>query len=168
MAVPRPNGDAPITTREEAAAEALILSREHGYGVRQIREELTARGYPCGKTTAAELVREARAQEPFIDLLDRAEARVDQAERLRSYHQIMIEELRGGRVRGREFVETMLKVEERWAKLGGLDAPKQIEVHDDRPQATPNPGLIAALRESITEHQARTAEIEADMDERGI
>jgi hypothetical protein len=154
----------PITTREEAMGVALVLVKERGLGVRGIAEELTARGWPIGKTQAAELVKEARAAEPFLDLLDREEARKDQADRLHSYYRILLEDMRSGQLRGFEFVERMQWIENRWAKLAGLDAPKQLQVAvEDKREVTPDFAMLDALREAIREARAGGRADEAAM-----
>ena len=125
----------------DLAAQAYYLSKEEHRSLREIAEELGV-----SKTTAANLVRDAEEQEPFLDLLDRAVGRRDQAHRLKAYIAIILDEVRGGRADPLKAIAGLAWIENRWAKLAGLDAPAEIHVSGDNAGVQPNVDILLALR----------------------
>lgn len=123
-----------IASRADAVAEAGRLRKEERRSVRYIAEALTAAGYPCQKSTAANLVREFEDQEPFLELLDWTQGRRDMAERLNAYGALILEEVQAGAAAGfadkLAAIDRLLKVEKLIGDLGGFWAPKRVDVKD--------------------------------------
>ncbi|OSY42928.1 hypothetical protein C8E95_6752 [Pseudonocardia autotrophica] len=109
---------------------------------RRIADELD-----ISQATAVRMLREAEAAEGFIDLLDKAEARVAQALRLNEYMTWLRRRIEEG-AKAEVVIPVAMQVENRWAKLHGLDAPSRVAVSDDRPEKGMDPAVLAAVREA--------------------
>lgn len=134
----------------ELVAKAWELHANEGRSARYIAEQLH-----ISPDTAARWVREGKAAEQYIDLLDRAEERVRMATRLDFYTGALVSEWNGGLAKASEVIPILLKIEERRAKLVGLDAPTRIAVEDTRSLEV-DPATVAAVRKA----QQRAAEEE--------
>lgn len=134
----------------ELVAKAWELHAHEGRSARYIAEKLN-----ISPDTAARWVREGKAAEQYIDLLDRAEERVRMATRLDFYTGALVSEWHGGVAKAVEVIPILLKIEERRAKLVGLDAPTRIAVEDSRSLEV-DPATVAAVRKA----QQRAAEEE--------
>jgi hypothetical protein len=134
----------------ELVAKAWELHAHEGRSARYIAEKLH-----ISPDTAARWVREGKAAEQYIDLLDRAEERVRMATRLDFYTGALVSEWHGGVAKAVEVIPILLKIEERRAKLVGLDAPTRIAVEDSRSLEV-DPATVAAVRKA----QQRAAEEE--------
>lgn len=137
------NGD-----RAQTVARVWELGTKHGKSTREIARELG-----ISQMTAVRMLREAEAAEGYIDLLDKAEARVAQALRLNEYMQWLRKRIDEG-AKAEVVIPVAMKVEDRWAKLHGLDAPTRVAVQDEREEKGPNPEVLAAVRE-IRERNAQ-------------
>lgn len=124
----------------ERVAKAWELHAHEGRSARYIAEKLG-----ISPDTAARWVRDGKAAEQYIDLLDRAEERVRMATRLDFYTGALVSEWNGGVAKATEVIPILLKIEERRAKLVGLDAPTRISV-DDGTVPEVDPRTVAAVR----------------------
>lgn len=124
----------------ELVAKAWELHAHEGRSARYIAEKLQV-----SPDTAARWVRDGKAAEQYIDLLDRAEERVRMATRLDFYTGALVSEWNEGAAKAAEVIPILLKIEERRAKLVGLDAPTRVSVEDDRVVAV-DPKVVAAVR----------------------
>lgn len=121
-------------------ARAWEMSANESRGVRYIGEKLGV-----APSTAARYVNEGRIAEQYIDLLDRAEARLRSATRLDAMTSWLADAYQNGGD-AIKIVPVLLQIEARRAKLLGLDAPTQVQVNDQR-EPTPDPAIITAIRE---------------------
>lgn len=146
------NGRRRVTSRAEAVAEAGRLAKEERRGVRYIAEALTAAGWPCEKSTAANLVREHEEQEPFLELLNWTQGRRDMADRLNAYGALILEDVRMGAAETfadrLAAVDRLLKIEKALGDLGGFWAPKRLDVKDvtETEGPKPDPETLEAMR----------------------
>lgn len=124
----------------EQVAKAWELHAHEGRSARYIAEQLH-----ISPDTAARWVREGKAAEQYIDLLDRAEERVRMATRLDFYTGALVSEFQAGAAKLTEVIPILLKIEERRAKLVGLDAPTRVAI-EDASQPEPDPRTVAAVR----------------------
>lgn len=138
------NGKGPME-RPDAVAEAWRMHKEESRSTRYIAQALTERGYTVSRSTVAEFIREARDAEPWIDLLEPAIARREQADRLNSYVAILLDEMREGREKPLPVIKGLMQIEERWAKLAGLDAPTRIATQNETRPVAPDPKILQAL-----------------------
>lgn len=133
--------------RAEMVAKVWALATGNGPGGKRMSSREIARELPISQATAARMMREAEQAEGVIDLLDRGEARVAQALRLNEYMQWLRARINEG-AKAEVVVPVAMQVENRWAKLHGLDAPTRVAVSDDRELPGMNPETIAAVREA--------------------
>lgn len=131
------DGDA---ARAERVAKAYALHTEKGWGSYKVAAALGV-----SQATAHRYIREGRNAIPWLELLDLNDARAAQAARLTKYVEMLIEEVDSGTTRVVEAMPSLLKIEERWAKLAGLDAPSRHVI--ENPKAAPDPAVLQALRE---------------------
>lgn len=129
------NGD-----RAETVAKVWELGTKQGKSTREIARELG-----ISQSAAVRMLREAEAAEGYIDLLDKQEARVAQALRLNEYMAWLRQRISEG-AKAEVVIPVAMKVEDRWAKLHGLDAPTRVAVSDERPAAQMDPETVAAVK----------------------
>lgn len=132
MARPGPDPD--------KVAEAWEYHAHEGRSVRWIAEKLK-----ISPSTAADWVKQGRAAEQWIDLLDRAEERMRMATRLDFYTGMAMSAFNEGSIDVEKVLPLLLKIEDRRAKLGGLDAPTRVAIESDR-EKEPDPRTVAAVR----------------------
>lgn len=144
------NGD-----RAETVAKVWELGTKQGKSSREIARELG-----ISQMTAVRMLREAEAAEGFIDLLDKAEARVAQALRLNEYMTWLRKRIDEG-AKAEVVIPVAMKVEDRWAKLHGLDAPTRVAVTDEREEKGMDPEVLAAIRDAQQRAAAERNEIGA-------
>lgn len=144
--------------RAAAVAEAFRLHTTESRSTRYIAEELTRRGYKVTHNTVAAFIKEAREAEPFLDLLDPALNRREQAGRLQAYAAIVLDEIRGGRADPLPAIDLLLKIETRFAKLGGWDAPTRIATQNENRPAQPDARVLQALQALQAEQEREEAE----------
>lgn len=113
-------------------------------------------------STAHDWIKQGRAAEVYIDLLDRAEERVRMATRLDFYTSMLMDQWRTQMTKeptqASDIVPILLRIEERRAKLGGLDAPTRVAVEDGR-TPEPDPRTVAAVRAAQQRAAAETREL---------
>lgn len=131
-------------TRSHWAQEALRLAEEEGMSSRKISQHLRQHGHSVSHPTIIKYLREAREEIPWQDIFDRQTLRTAQAGRLEQYVQIVMEEVKGGRADPLQAIDRLLKIEDRWAKLAGLDAPTRTVTESPR-EVEPDPEVMAAL-----------------------
>lgn len=142
--------------RTTLVVRAWEMSTRDGKSVRVIASELG-----ISRASAARYVREAEQAEGYVDLLDRADARVAQAFRLDEYVTLLRRRIDEG-AKAEVVIGVLLKVEERLAKLHGTDAPSRVQV-ENVGQAEVKPQVIEAIREA----QRFTAVERDEIDRRG-
>lgn len=149
------NGD-----RAATVAKVWELATGRGPSGQRMSSRAIAAELGISQPTAARMMREAEQAEGFIDLLDKAEARVAQALRLNEYMTWLRKRVEQG-AKAEVVIPVAMQVENRWAKLHGLDAPTRVQVSDDPESKEPNPEVLAAVRDARRRAAAERHEIGA-------
>lgn len=139
-------GSGPPPPSPELVARAYELHLE-GCSLVRVAEHLTAEtGRRVARSTVYEWVKQARSTEVYIELFERAEEVQRSSLRLDIALGIVVDALR---TRGSDPVEVakvIVKIEERRARLLGLDAPTRVSVEDSTTPPEVDPATVAAVR----------------------
>ena len=154
-------GDAAARLRAALAVEAYRLNERDGMSTREIAELFTQRGSAISHTTVHRMIREARAELPWLEILDRDNLRAAQAGRLEDLYSVVKQEMRAGRVDLLQAIDRLLKMEALIAKLGGTDAPTRTQVAIERPDNGRDMYVLEALRAAEAADAALDEEDEA-------
>lgn len=156
-------GDARARLRAALAVEAYRLNERDGLSTREIAELFTKRGPASAMsyTKVHRLIKEARDELPWLEILDRDNLRAAQAGRLEDLYSWVKKELVAGRVDMLKAATVLLKIEDRVAKLGGSDAPTRIDVSGKAVETPRDMYVLEALRAAAADDAALDEEDEA-------
>lgn len=149
----------PTAPDDEVIARAWRLKTKEGRSIREIAATIGV-----SPTTAHDYVKRGRVAEMWIELLDRAEQRADATARLGEYLRKAMEWLAQAEsaAEAAAMLNVLLGIEKRLAQMLGLDAPTRLAVgNDEGPAATPDAGLMRAVRAYRDRDEMDTRELNA-------
>lgn len=150
----------PAEKRARLGAEAWRLKDREGMSYRTIADRFTKRGDEIGHVQIMRLIKEARANAEWLDLIEPAEIRAGQLGRFDTYIEKQMAQMQAGTLEPKHGWALIIAVERLMMQVGGSAMPNrtQIETVGDGP--VPNMATLREFANALDEYDRRKSEIQ--------
>ena len=157
--VKRPRMSAEKLTR--LGAEAWKLKDREGMSYRTIADRFTKRGDEISHTQVMRLIKEARQNAEWLDLIEPAEIRAGQLGRFDTYIEKQMAQMQAGTLEPKHGWALIIAVERLMMQVGGSAMPNRLQVENTGDGGAPNMPLLQEFARAVDEYERRKQQIQA-------